>query len=409
MSHQNTVGSWSRLFVNKSDNDEMIHHARNFTLLGVSTSLRKREIVHRVILYRRMATKKPETTKRRRPRRPLHKKPSIITARDSRRQFIETNRLPGVMDQVLKGANRHKLVSRALGRLEWVRESFSRMLNQHYNPGIQEKFNPGPNMDDPRWYFWNVMFALTPALFVAVVCEFWLQPRMLKATEKAQRDYLMGNYGEEDRELIEEVFESMKERQGGNQSWTNFIYSLFSDPVPESDPPVGTLDQNTSTHSSEIDSKQPQKSNHDTLTGPPESDETEVQELRRRVEQLEIAILKEKRDRMEKELQRMQQTSLVNKSSEAKAKESVQSSPFTESIKSGILTTREMIHRGSDFVREQLSEAEPKPENSDLQPEPCRPDAELVTAASTPEVTHTEMKLDIDDPEPNSKRWWKIW
>jgi len=140
---------------------------------------------------------------RRRRRRPLKNQSGTTTLRDRMRLLSDQNLVEGK----LTSRTADRLLAVAQGRLEYLRDRLFGNWNPDYKSssaagggaGRQLLRRPlqhakGPIMDG-RWWLWNVLWALTPAVVIGLYCEFRGQHLMHEyhvRQELAQAERIMG-------------------------------------------------------------------------------------------------------------------------------------------------------------------------------------------------------------------------
>ena len=135
------------------------------------------------------------------------------------RRLVETNQLapaPPMAQQL------NDLLDVATGRLTWLRDTVFRTWNPDYKSSSSSSSSPSqqqqlqlessetslpkqevqrppwrpPDMD-ARWWFWNLVWALFPAVFIALYCEFRGKPRMLAYQRQRELEELQEIMGTE--------------------------------------------------------------------------------------------------------------------------------------------------------------------------------------------------------------------
>lgn len=151
------------------------------------------------------------STRKRRPRT-LSSSAGAKTTRERLRTLVERNQTVQVRRQNRDPQTVNQLVNVATQRLSWLKTK----VYQHWNPDYQPASNmagaektAGSTINvakelarrkrpvvvmNGRWWFWNLAFALLPAVVISIYCEFRVKPVMIDfyaRQEASQRQRLL--------------------------------------------------------------------------------------------------------------------------------------------------------------------------------------------------------------------------
>lgn len=87
-------------------------------------------------------------------------------------------RLPGKRKNAIDA---DLVVERVTTRLEWMRSSVEALWKDPNTAGRPDRYEL---VMDGNWWRWNILLALSPALFIALYCELIAKPQMLEEKEK---------------------------------------------------------------------------------------------------------------------------------------------------------------------------------------------------------------------------------
>jgi len=114
------------------------------------------------------------------------------TTKDRLRRLVETNQTTKVSST--KQVN--KLLELAQGRLGYLQSKLYKYWNPDYLKEQQRPVKKGPIMDF-RWWVWNVLFALVPAMMIGIYCEFRGQHLMHETIQQQELEQMKRIMGEE--------------------------------------------------------------------------------------------------------------------------------------------------------------------------------------------------------------------
>jgi hypothetical protein len=198
-SHQRFPLPWIR----KQEFSNAYRICRQIFPLTISSDFKLRTCEFR----REISSSTPKVHRNQRKRKLLTQPPKIITTRDRLRLLMDTNQfIPKnrFQDTGLSVAPAAELLDLAQSRFTWLRSK----VYQHWNPdysedpnqtsegeGMKRQYKTGLVVMDTRWWVWNILFALLPAIVIALYCEFRGKPMMYefhRNQELAQLKLMLG-------------------------------------------------------------------------------------------------------------------------------------------------------------------------------------------------------------------------
>ena len=233
-----------------------------------------RNQIQKVLSKQRNQIKQCRELSKSRKRRIPRRNDNIAKSRALTPHRREVKPLPS-LSEVLTSPKVHKKLSNTVAELksnilERMPDSFKRRVTQHQ----------GPVMDE-EWWKWNVALALTPAIFVALVCEYnrgdmleYKRSEMMKANLK--------EYGDE---RVEEVDAEMLKL---NQRFFTIFLEIFSFFLTKGRDLAGYTIDNDETHvesETNLDSHTEDETDHVL-----DFDEVTNEELLERIRRLEKAL-----------------------------------------------------------------------------------------------------------------------
>jgi hypothetical protein len=141
------------------------------------------------------------------------------TTKDRMRRLVETNIVTKKPSISLKEFN--KLYEVANSRLSWIRNKVFSIWNADYNTNTtttatstaKEQKRPirhGPIMD-ATWWFWNVAFALLPAVLIGLYCELRGEDLVVEYKRRKQLDDIRRVIGDD--ELVNAIVSDQKREE----------------------------------------------------------------------------------------------------------------------------------------------------------------------------------------------------
>ncbi|KAG7353362.1 hypothetical protein IV203_034631 [Nitzschia inconspicua] len=233
---------------------------------------------------RRMVMESSQTKSSKRRRSHRKKKNPVITTKDRLRSARPSQKRPReTVDTLI--SNPKELADRAISRLQVAQSFFQNVwksartfggrtgeepARQQASSSAQE--HGGGLVMDANWWFWNLLLAASPAIVIAVYCQFVVIPQMKRENEVLQQK------------------ESVMMEQASNLSWMESFQSLLE---------YFQLKERQEQESSEVNTLASKDS--DTKTNQPTSAGTrdlqrQIQQIRLQLQELETLIQEEQKN-----------------------------------------------------------------------------------------------------------------
>lgn len=164
---------------------------------------------------------------------------SAMTVRDRQRRFVERNEIPLGRILMRGGVIRQskRMLEMAEGRLTWIRDRLYKFWNPDYgspdpsHPQSDQRQPQRPKKQatvmDGRWWFWNIVLAVSPAAFIGLYCEFRAKPRMIAYHRRNALEEMEEAFG---KEFVEEHGEALLEeklKRMQPQSWEEYLKEIY--------------------------------------------------------------------------------------------------------------------------------------------------------------------------------------